>query len=247
VITLGRLSPPPELPLYAGGDPLVVRTSIIVDRNGNPVPDGTRVEFRGSYLEGDVFLEPQVVTDTIGGVAGASFWLSEPAPAGAIEVSAVSGEASSRPMIVRLIVPVTPFPTYTPTPTATPSPTPTRTAVPPTPTVRPTPIPTFVPPSEPKVRPVDWFDFLLAGTGILVGNIVGVQARRGRRKGWEREVQLILYSVGLGLIGYILYGLGLLNPTRILGWEGVAVRAFLLLFCAVLALLPSAAIWPRRS
>ncbi|NIN64020.1 MAG: hypothetical protein GTO63_04745 [Anaerolineae bacterium] len=247
LITLERLAPPQDVPLYVGGDPLVVRTGIIVDRNGNPVPDGTKVEFRGSYLRGDIFVEPQVMTDTIGGVAGASFWLSEPAPAGVIEISAVSGEASSAPMIVRLEVPVTPFPTYTPTSTATRTPTVTPTAVPPTPTVRPTPVPTFVPPIEPPVRPVDWFDFLLAGTGILVGSVVGLQARRGRRKGWEREVQLILYGVGLGLTGYILYGLGLLNPARILRWEGMAVRVFLLLFCAALAFLPSGVAWPRRS
>ncbi len=247
VITLERLSQAEGEPLYVGGDPLVVRTGIIVDRNGNVVPDGTKVEFRGSYLQGDIFLEPQVVTDTIGGVAGASFWLTEPAPAGAIQVSAVSGEASSRLMIVRLEVPVTPFPTYTPTPTATPTPTRTPTPVPPTPTLRPTPVPTFVPPRQPPVRPVDWFDFLLAGTGIVAGSVVGLQARRGRRKGWEREVQLMLYGVGLGLIGYILYGLGLLNPTRILGWEGGAVRTFLVLLCAILAFLPSTAIWPRRT
>lgn len=247
VITLERLAPAQDAPLYVGGDPLVVRTGIIVDRNGNPVPDGTKVEFRGSYLRGDIFVEPQVVTDTIGGVAGASFFLSEPAPAGVIEIIAVSGEASSTPMIVRLEVPVTPFPTYTPTPTATPIPTVTPTAVPPTPTVPPTPIPTSAPPTEPPVRAVDWFDFLLAGTGILVGSVVGLQARRGRRRGWEREVQLILYGVGLGLIGYILYGLGLLNPARILRWEGMGVRVFLLLLCAVLAFLPSGIAWPRRS
>lgn len=247
VITLERLSQAQGEPLYVGGDPLIVRTGIIVDRNGNVVPDGTKVEFRGSYLQGDVFLEPQVVTDTIGGVAGASFWLTEPAPAGAIEISAVSGEASSRLMIVRLEVPVTPFPTHTPTPTATPTPTRTPTPVPPAPTVRPTPVPTFVPPQQPPVRPVDWFDFLLAGTGILAGSLGGLEARRGRRKGWEREVQLILYGVGLGLIGYILYGLGLLNPTRILGWEGGTVRTFLVLLCALLAFLPSTVIWPRRT
>jgi hypothetical protein len=94
---------------------------------------------------------------------------------------------------------------------------------------------------------VDWFDFLLAGGGILLGNVLGFQARRGRRKDWAREVQLVLYSVALGLTGYILYGLGLLNPARLLGWEGGILKGFLLLFSAVLAFFPGGVVWLRRS
>ncbi len=247
IIPLERLSPPEGELLYVGGEPLVVRTGVIFDRNGNPVPNGTEVEFRGNYLEGEIYVEPQVVTGTIGGVAEASFWLGEPVPAGLIEVTAASGEANSEPLHVRVLVPVTPFPTFTPTPTVAPSPTPTATAVPPTPTAVPTPIATPVLPTARTVRPVDWLDLGLAGVGIFVGNVLGVQTRRGRRKTWEREVRLILYGVGLGLIGYILYGLGFLNPARILGWQGMSVRVFVLLFCAVLSFLPSGVVWPRRS
>lgn len=247
IIPLERLSPPEGDLLYVGGEPLVVRTGVIFDRNGNPVPNGTEVEFRGNYLEGEIYVEPQVVTGTIGGVAGASFWLGEPVPAGLIEVTAASGQASSEPLRVRVLVPVTPFPTFTPTPTVTPSPTLTATAVPPTRTAVPTPTATPVPPSARTVRPVDWLDLGLAGVGIFVGNVLSVQTRRGRRKTWEREVRLILYGVGLGLIGYILYGLGFLNPARILGWQGMSVRVFVLLFCGVLSFLPSGVVWPRRS
>jgi hypothetical protein len=89
-------------------------------------------------------------------------------------------------------------------------------------------------------RPVDWLDFLLACAGTVLGNVAGAQMRRGRRKGWEREVQLILYGVGLGLVGYLLFGTGLLNPTVILGWQGTPVRVFLLFLGLVLGLLPSA-------
>jgi beta-N-acetylhexosaminidase len=245
VVALERLSPP-EGALYAGGDPLVVETGIILDRNGHPVPGGTSVDFTGHYLDEDIYVEPQVVTDTINGVAGASFWLVLD---GLVEVSAFSGEATSDPLRVRVLMPATPFPTFTPTPTptATPSPTPTFTPSPPTPTVAPTPMPPSAAPSRPQVPPVDWFDFVLVGGGILVGAVLGFQARRGRRKVWEREVQLILYSVALGLIGYMLYGLGILNPARLLGWEGGIVRGFLLLFSIVLAFLPSGVAWLRRS
>jgi beta-N-acetylhexosaminidase len=242
-IALERLSPPESEDLYVGGEPLVLRTSVIVDGNGHPVPDGTKVEFKGAYSEGEIFIEPQVVTDTVGGVAGASFWLGAPAPPGLMIISATSGEATSEPLSVRVVVPVTPFPTFTPTATATPSPTATATRYVPPPSPTPSPTPTPTPIEVPLGRPVDWVDFLLAGAGTLLGNVVGVQTRRGRRKGWEREVQLILYGLGLGLVGYLLFGLGLLNPASIWGWQGAGVRACLLLLELFLGFLPSAIAW----
>ena len=243
LIALERLSPP-EGALYVGGDPLVVRTGTILDRNGHPVPDGTVVEFTGHYLEEDIYVAPQVVTGTISGAAGASFWL---AVEGLMEVTALGGEAASESLAVRVSMPATPFPTFTPTPTAAASPTPTSTPLAPIPTLAPSPTPSLVPPSRPQVPPVDWFDFLLAGGGILLGNVLGLRLRRGRRRDWAREVQLVLYGIALGLIGYMLYGLGLLNPARLLGWEGNILRGFLLLFSAVLAFLPAGVVALRRS
>jgi beta-N-acetylhexosaminidase len=246
IIVLEQLSPEQSDPLFVGGDPLTVRTSVIVDRNGHPVPDGTQVEFRGSYREGDVFLEPQVVTDTIRGIAGASFWLDVPAPAGWMQVSAQSGEATSESLPVEVALPVTPFPTFTPTATSTASPTPTSTPVPATPTrVIPTPTPSPVPPAETTSRPVDWVDFFLAATGLVVGNAAGTQMRRRRRKGWEREVQLMLYGAAMALTGYILYGVGLLNPASVVGWQGAGTRAFLLLLTVGLSFVPSGVEWLR--
>lgn len=248
VIAVERLAPPEDEPLYVGGDPLVVRTGVIVDRNGNIVPDGTRVEFRASYPGADIFVQPQVVTDTIAGVAGAAFWLASPAPAGLLRVSAQSGEATSESLVIRVVVPVTPFPTYTPTATATASPTPSATPIPPTPTAPvPTPTPTATTPAGSTRRPVDWLDLTIAGAGTMLGSIAGVQTRSGRRKGWEREVQLVLYGAAFGLGGYILYGLGLLNPSSVLGWEGLSVRAFLLSAAVFLGFLPSAVVWLRGS
>lgn len=60
-------------------------------------------------------------------------------------------------------------------------------------------------------------------------------------------MQLILYGVALGLVGYLLFGLGLLNPGSILGWEGATVRAYLLLLGLFLGFLPSAIVWLRGS
>jgi beta-N-acetylhexosaminidase len=240
---LERLSPASDQPLYVGGEALVVRTGVILDRNGNVVPDGTKVEFRGGYVGGDIFIEPEVVTDTVSGVAGARFVLDSPAPAGLLQVSAQSGEAVSDSLIVRVVLPVTPFPTYTPTATATATATATVTPVHPTPTrVPPTPTP-LEPAPRPVSGPVDWLDFLILCGGAVLGNVAGVRVRRGRRGGWEREVQLILYGVGLALVGYILYGLGLLNPTSIMGLQGAAPRVTLFLLSVLLAFLPSGAAW----
>lgn len=244
LIAMERLSPA-EGALYVGGDPLVVQTGTIVDRNGHPVPDGTAVEFTGHYLDEDIYVAPQVVTGTVSGVAEASFWL---ALDGTIGVSAVAGEAASESLVVRVLVPATPFPTYTPTPTATSTPTPTATAVPPTPTLAPSPTPSLPPPPPRREGPpVDWFDFLLALVGVVLGNALGLVVRRGRTIGWGREVQLALNSVALGLIGYILYGLGFLNPARVLGWQGNILRAFVLLSTLVLAFVPSALVRLKRS
>jgi len=85
---------------------------------------------------------------------------------------------------------------------------------------------------------------ILAG-GTVLGNVLGVRVRRGRRRGWEREVQLILYGVALALVGYIMYGLGLLNPTSIMGLQGAAPRAALFFLSVLLTFLPSGAVWLR--
>jgi len=108
----------------------------------------------------------------------------------------------------------------------------------------PTPTPP-APPPRPTSRPVEWLDFLISCGGAALGNVAGVRVRQGRRRGWEREVQLILYGVGLALVGYILYGLGLLNPTSMMGLQGAAPRAALFLLSVLLAFLPSGAVWLR--
>jgi beta-N-acetylhexosaminidase len=80
------------------GDTLHVRTKTIVDRNGNPVPDGTPVTFRAFYVEEQ--LERPVEASTVQGVAEASITLELP---GQIEIRATSDPAiSSRPLVVLL-------------------------------------------------------------------------------------------------------------------------------------------------
>jgi beta-N-acetylhexosaminidase len=192
------------------GDSLQVRTGVIVDHNGNPVPDGTAVIFQARYLP--ELLEMRYETTTVDGVAEVTITLEM---AGEIEIRATSEPAtSSRPLFVIMgetTVFLTPTPTQTPTPTPTltPSPTPTLT---PSPTPRPsaTPSPTApaavaptIPP-EPRLR---WADLLLAlaGRGLAGGAVMGVT----RALGMGVVVRLALWSGVTGLVGYLFYGLGL--------------------------------------
>jgi beta-N-acetylhexosaminidase len=192
------------------GDSLQVRTGVIVDQNGNPVPDGTPVTFQARYLP--ELLELRYDTTTVDGVAQVTMTLEM---AGEIEIRATSEPAtSSRPLFVimgdtTVFLTPTPSQTPTPTPTLTPSPTPTITASP-TPRPTATPAPTapaatvVAAPPEPRVR---WADllFALAGMALAGGAVMAVTQALGMRS----LVRLALWSGVTGLVGYLFYGLGL--------------------------------------
>jgi beta-N-acetylhexosaminidase len=124
----------PAPPQYRIGDTIAVRTGVILDRNGHPVPDQTVVKFNMVLVqEGGGILE-QVEATTLGGVARASFRLER---AGRIEIRASSEPAlvseilqldvSERaPAVVTVLVPqtlpATPSPSPAPTPLVSPNP-----------------------------------------------------------------------------------------------------------------------------
>jgi beta-N-acetylhexosaminidase len=74
------------------GDTVRVRTSPLLDHNGHPVPDGTRVLFRGDYADLSINLVPSWISDTVNGVAWAVF---QPTLAGRLEISASSDDVRS--------------------------------------------------------------------------------------------------------------------------------------------------------
>jgi beta-N-acetylhexosaminidase len=192
------------------GDSLQVRTGVIVDHNGNPVPDGTPVTFQARYLP--ELLEMRYETTTVDGVAEVTITLEM---AGEIEIRATSEPAtSSRPLFVIMgetTVFLTPTPTETPspTPTLTPSPTPTLT---PSPTPRPSATPSPTPPAatapvvppEPRLR---WVDLFLAVAGMSLAG--GAVAAVTQALGLGTVARLALWSGVSGLVGYLFYGLGL--------------------------------------
>ncbi|HCR69935.1 MAG TPA: hypothetical protein DIW23_00695, partial [Anaerolineae bacterium] len=81
---------PTQIPLFQIGDTIALRTGVIVDNNGNPVPDGTVVQFTMNLTgEGGGILQ-QEASVTTQGVARASFGLDRP---GLLEIRVTSEPA----------------------------------------------------------------------------------------------------------------------------------------------------------
>jgi beta-N-acetylhexosaminidase len=195
------------------GDTLKVRTGMIVDRNGHPVPDGTPVTFSRTFSQ-SVELPP-LVAPTRNGVATVSFPLDRIGP---LRVRASSDPAvasftlqltvAEQPSPVQFITPTALPPTRTPEPTVTASSTP-----------APTPTPTATPPAGATGKPIKspWVglnDLLLALVGVVVMGGAGFWTQRVRRRNGEADIEVTsravrwgLWSVFAGLVGYVLYGL----------------------------------------
>jgi beta-N-acetylhexosaminidase len=233
------------------GDPLPVRTSAIVDRNGNPVPDGTPVTFHAVYVDTEG-LGRNFDATTVGGVAETTVTLERE---GVLQITATSDPAfNSRPLEVRLagegVLFSTPTPLPTPTHTPTPTPTPTQT---PTPTSTPEPTATAVvavpppPPPEPRVKGVD---LLLALLGMgLAGGVVMAATQRSQMhssdRAWTSPGRVALWSLVCGLAGYLFYGLGL-PGSGFMTSVSPGLRGLLIgLSCGLLPLLGVAWIWAR--
>lgn len=118
--TSPTLEPTPT-PSFRVGDTVSVRTSVILDHNGHPVPDGTGVRFNIA-LSGEGGVVQQIDAVTFQGVAGASFSVDRP---GLLEIRTESDPAltsvvlqldvSSEGFSVTVVAP-TPMINITPTP-----------------------------------------------------------------------------------------------------------------------------------
>jgi beta-N-acetylhexosaminidase len=188
------------------GEGIRFRTSVIVDKNGHPVPDGTLVNFLRYYpLEG-LSLEP-LTAETVRGVAEIPIFKERDTPLqvkASSELAVQSVVFNIGPGIVETPTPTatfTPFPTDTPTITPTPSATFTPTATP-----EPSPTPTVPPPVAipPPARPVNGFDLVYSLLGIIV--IGGIAFTLGSdRLQLEERVRSALVAIASGLVGYVGY------------------------------------------
>ena len=222
IIALGQVGPPLDASgKQTGiqvGSRILLETSVILDRNGHSVPDGTLVEFRLRYPVESLDLAPKVEM-TSGGKARTTVTLDRP---GTLWITAQAGEAKDSARIVLTvggdapgsIATVLPTPTVTPTPTATPPPTATLTPEPsPTVTVTPTAPPTPAPPPQPRVAAPAFF-FGLLGAMLAGGASFGLR-RRIAQVARQAPPRLLSVSAAAGLwavatawAAYLLYALG---------------------------------------
>ncbi|MCS6907781.1 MAG: glycoside hydrolase family 3 N-terminal domain-containing protein, partial [Anaerolineales bacterium] len=198
---------PTPTPSFRVGDFLPIRTGVILDHNGNPVPDGTPVHLIIS-ASGELVSLPQPVT-TQNGIARATIKLTSP---GIWEIRAESYPAKQSDIIrleipkeeVQLITIITP----TEPSTATPLPSPT-----PVPQVQETPIP---PAPSPTLDLSDWFLSLflsaLVGYGSLRLSLALGQTRTGVQSG--------LAAIIGGLSAYSYLALDLPGSHQILAKAG---------------------------
>ncbi len=105
---------PTAVPLFKIGDTIAIRTGVINDHNGNPVPDGTVAHFSMTLTgEGGSILQ-QADATTTNGIARVSFGLDKP---GLLEIRVASDPATlsevlqldvsaGQPAAVTVIVPV---------------------------------------------------------------------------------------------------------------------------------------------
>ncbi len=126
----GSDTPSPTPPSMTVGNPISLITGIILDHNGNQVPDGTIVQF-SLYHSGEGVPSQIVESQTSQGIARANLLIDE---SGEINIRAESGQAVTSDILTFDIPPVagtstpssaTQTPTHTPTTTASPTITPT--------------------------------------------------------------------------------------------------------------------------
>lgn len=209
-------SPPSEEPLeLLVGDTLRLRTGVILDQNGNPVPDGTPVQFvQQDRLQGFVSVIGE--RPTVNGVAEIDYVLE--ARTGQFRITANAGKATSSQQLdiaigenVRVVVvTLTPAPTVTVTHTPAPTETPRPTVTP-----RPSATPTVVvdeapPPSGPGTFPDNGLMMLGIVGGLVLTNILGIVVVRGNGS-WSRVrlVRICAWGFVMALLLYNYYALKL--------------------------------------
>jgi beta-N-acetylhexosaminidase len=226
-------SPPSQEPLTAViGDTLQLETGIIVDHNGNQVPDGTLVQFiRQDRIQGTLNIIAEVPTNN--GVARLGYVLEASTGPGQFRITAAAGEATISQAVditiednaeAVIVVPTAaPTPTTTPSPTATTTPTSTPTVTPIPPTITPAPTPE---PQEPSIRiALSELEMLLSMvTGLMIFTVSALFISRESANPSRRAGALLWGLVG-GLAAYVYMILQMPGSNWVLSlgsWAGLA-------------------------
>ncbi len=233
-------SPPGEAPLeVVPGSTLKLQTGRILDHNGNPVPDGTPVEFvQQDRIQG--FVNVIAEKPTINGVANLDYLLE--ARAGNFRITANAGDAFASQEIdivigenaVVSINTPTATPTHTPAPTNTPTPSLTPTPIPTT-TPSPTPMPTATPEPPPEaVEEILMFflvesqTLLVLSLGIIVSGSAGYLVGKNEKEGAKITVRSILWAIAGALVAYNYYALSLPGFDVVASREPWSILLFIL-------------------
>jgi beta-N-acetylhexosaminidase len=207
------------------GEGILFRTGVIMDKNGQPVPDDTIVNFYRYYpLEG-LSLEP-LTASTLRGVAEIPIVKERDTPLQVKASSDLASESITFNIGPGIVDTPTPTPTFTPFPTDTPMPTPTA-SISPTPSATPQPsaTPTSIPAQTtgPPIRPVGSLDLAFSLLAALV--IGGIAFTLGGERLWlEERVRSALVALAFGLVGYICYAILVMWPTRPAIFEVIATQ-----------------------
>lgn len=216
--------PSNQAPLEARvGNTIRLQTGIIYDRNGNHVPDGTRVQFvQEDRVNG--FTNVIAEVSTRGGVAQIDYLLEARTGQTVLTITARAGAATSSDEmtlaigdnVVVIIESPTPGPTAAPTRTPTLTPTPSLT---PTPTITPSLTPTPMPEETDSSLEIP-----LPNVQRLLGALAGLVMVMVSSWGWGRQ-----------------RGRDLTQQIRLIAWGGVGGLA---LYIYVVLGLPGAAAFP---
>ena len=191
----GTTTPEPApTPVYDVGDQIAIKAGVILDSNGNPVPDGTPVQFIITN-NGEIISLPQTET-TLGGIATTHIQVQAP---GTLEIRAES-EPAKNSQVIQFEIPDQNGPGTTQTPTSQPTVTPTWT---PSPSPPPTVIVVAEPPPPASPNLLDWF--LATGIACLIGflsfrmaTVIG-QVRWGVRSGFLAVISGLLFYTLLAI------------------------------------------------
>jgi len=192
----GTQTPAPTPTSLKIGDSISILSGIILDHNGNQVPDGTIVRFT-LYQNGENVPAQITETQTSQGIARANFVIDQ---SGEINIRADSGSAVNSDILTFEIPPeaITSaplIPTQTPTPSLTPTIVPTIT---PSATPQATPIPVNVP-SQGNLDFGDWLAALIVIAIISGANYWLINLKSGLRWG----VRAALLSIICGMFTYM--------------------------------------------
>ena len=197
------------------GDRFLVRTGIILDYNGHPVPDNTIVLFKRSYPAENLALAP-ISASTVNGMAETVIEIDRE---GVLEITAESGLATESDTVIiqgSTIIIETPTATSTSTPTATATESATATSThTPQPTATPTATTTFTPtatpaqalPPPPQPPSLTLSDLLFSLLTLTAVGSTLFYFTRSLSLALETRLWLVLMAIVGGLIGYVLYGI----------------------------------------